>query len=149
MLQVLRGAWWHSSALRSSTQATRSQSLAGVYGHAGDMLQAQQKNSKPLFRSSGRERAYRRRALGSTEESGALVSFKWACRGIGRQAQLAAFNLAGFWGTGVPVGYFLCFHMGWGLRGLWTGILAGVCVTRCVDYDAGWLRIRGSECLSF
>ena len=51
-------------------------------------------------------------------------------RGIGRQAQLAAFNLIGFWGIGVPVGYWLCFHVGWGLRGLWTGILAGVCVTR-------------------
>ena len=47
-------------------------------------------------------------------------------RGMGRQAQLMLFNLTGFWAVGVTTGYFLTFRFGWGLPGLWYGILAGV-----------------------
>ena len=58
----------------------------------------------------------------------------YACvlrRGMGRQGQLGIFNFVGFWGVGVVWGYYLAFHVGWGLRGLWTGILLGVVVTGC------------------
>ena len=55
-----------------------------------------------------------------------------ACRGMGRQGQLGIFNFVGFWGIGVVCGYYLAFHVGWGLEGLWTGILLGVVVTGCV-----------------
>ncbi len=50
---------------------------------------------------------------------------------MGQQGTLGLYNFFGFWGFGVIVGYVLCFHEGWGLRGLWSGIVAGVFLTRC------------------
>lgn len=50
-------------------------------------------------------------------------------RGMGRQAYLMAFNLIGFWGFGVVLGWTLAFKAGLGLQGLWWGILIGVIVT--------------------
>ena len=51
-------------------------------------------------------------------------------RGMGQQGMLGLYNFLGFWGFGVIVGYMLCFHLGWGIRGLWSGIVAGVFLTR-------------------
>ena len=51
-------------------------------------------------------------------------------RGMGQQGKLGLYNFLGFWGFGVIVGYVLCFHVGWGLKGLWSGIVAGVFLTR-------------------
>ena len=51
-------------------------------------------------------------------------------RGMGQQGKLGLYNFLGFWGFGVIVGYLLCFHVGWGLKGLWSGIVAGVFLTR-------------------
>ena len=53
-----------------------------------------------------------------------------ALRGMGQQGKLGLYNFLGFWGCGVIVGYMLCFHVGWGLKGLWSGIVAGVFLTR-------------------
>ena len=53
-----------------------------------------------------------------------------ALRGMGQQGKLGLYNFLGFWGFGVIVGYMLCFHVGWGLKGLWSGIVAGVFLTR-------------------
>ena len=53
-----------------------------------------------------------------------------AHRGMGQQGKLGLYNFLGFWGFGVIVGYVLCFHVGWGLKGLWSGIVAGVFLTR-------------------
>ena len=49
---------------------------------------------------------------------------------MGQQGKLGLYNFLGFWGFGVIVGYVLCFHVGWGLKGLWSGIVAGVFLTR-------------------
>ena len=49
---------------------------------------------------------------------------------MGQQGTLGLYNFFGFWGFGVIVGYVLCFHEGWGLQGLWSGIVAGVFLTR-------------------
>ena len=64
---------------------------------------------------------------------------------MGRQGQLGIFNFVGFWGVGVVWGYYLAFHVGWGLRGLWTGILLGVVVTGCV-YAAFCRRFAAPAC---
>lgn len=50
-------------------------------------------------------------------------------RGMGRQAYLMAFNIIGFWGFGVVLGWTLAFKTDLGLVGLWWGILTGVTVT--------------------
>jgi MATE family multidrug resistance protein len=31
-------------------------------------------------------------------------------------------NLAGYWLFGLPIGYLLCFHRGYGVHGLWWGL---------------------------
>jgi Na+-driven multidrug efflux pump len=49
---------------------------------------------------------------------------------MGQQGMLGLYNFVGFWGFGVIVGYMLCFHLGWEIRGLWLGIGAGVYLTR-------------------
>ena len=40
-------------------------------------------------------------------------------RGMGRQSAIMIFNLAGFWGTGVPCGYVFTFLLHKGIVGLW------------------------------
>ena len=40
-------------------------------------------------------------------------------RGMGRQAAIMIFNLAGFWGIGVPCGYVFTFILNKGIVGLW------------------------------
>jgi len=35
-------------------------------------------------------------------------------------------NLAAHWAVGIPIGYTLCFAAGWGVRGLWWGLSAGL-----------------------
>lgn len=35
-------------------------------------------------------------------------------------------NLAGFWGFGMPICYLLAFKFGFGVEGLWIGLVAGL-----------------------
>ena len=37
-------------------------------------------------------------------------------------------NLAGHWAVGLPLGYAACFVWGWGVRGLWLGLAAGLTI---------------------
>lgn len=45
-----------------------------------------------------------------------------ALRGIGDTHVPMVVNLVGHWGIGLPLAYVLCFHMGWGVLGLWSGL---------------------------
>jgi MATE family multidrug resistance protein len=47
-------------------------------------------------------------------------------RGLGETRTPMVMNLAGHWAIGLPVGYVLCFHRGWGVEGLWTGLALGL-----------------------
>lgn len=47
-------------------------------------------------------------------------------RGIGDTRTPMAVNVVGHWLLGLPVGYLLCFHAGWGVIGLWVGFLVGL-----------------------
>lgn len=49
-----------------------------------------------------------------------------ALRGLGDTRSPMLCNLAGHWLIGLPLAYWLCFHRGWGIVGLWTGLSAGV-----------------------
>lgn len=44
-------------------------------------------------------------------------------RGAGRQELGALLNLASYWGVGLPTAYLLAHTLGWGLRGLWAGLV--------------------------
>jgi MATE family multidrug resistance protein len=45
-----------------------------------------------------------------------------ALRGVGNTSTAMWVNFAGYWLFGLPLGYFLCFHSGYGLMGLWWGL---------------------------
>jgi multidrug resistance protein, MATE family len=45
-----------------------------------------------------------------------------ALRGVGKTSIAMWSNFAGYWLFGLPVGYFLCFHKGFGIMGLWWGL---------------------------
>jgi MATE family multidrug resistance protein len=45
-----------------------------------------------------------------------------ALRGAGNTATAMWVNFVGYWILGLPLGYFLCFHRGYGIFGLWWGL---------------------------
>ena len=45
-----------------------------------------------------------------------------ALRGAGNTRIPAISHLLGYWLFGLPLGYVLCFHFGWGAAGLWSGL---------------------------
>jgi multidrug resistance protein, MATE family len=47
-------------------------------------------------------------------------------RGLGDTRSPMLWNLAGHWLFGLPVGYILCFGLGFGVVGLWTGLSIGL-----------------------
>lgn len=53
-------------------------------------------------------------------------------RGIGRQAQLLAINLFGFWAVGMALGWYLTFPRHFGIEGLWFGLNTGLCTSSVI-----------------
>ncbi len=47
-------------------------------------------------------------------------------RGAGDTRTPVATNLVGHWLLGLPIGYILCFQLGWGAPGLWVGLSVGL-----------------------
>lgn len=45
-----------------------------------------------------------------------------ALRGAGDTRTPLMCHLVYYWAVGLPVGAYLCFRGGWGVRGLWTGL---------------------------
>ncbi len=57
---------------------------------------------------------------------GLQVAATGALRGLGDTRTPMRMNLAGHWMCGLPIGYTLCFLAGWGVIGLWIGVLIGL-----------------------
>jgi MATE family multidrug resistance protein len=51
-----------------------------------------------------------------------------ALRGLGDTRTPMFWNLGGHWFVGLPLGYLLCFHWGYGLVGLWWGLSVGLVI---------------------
>ena len=51
-----------------------------------------------------------------------------ALRGLGDTRTAMLWNLAGHWLIGLPLGYLLCFRWGFGVKGLWWGLSAGLMI---------------------
>jgi multidrug resistance protein, MATE family len=49
-----------------------------------------------------------------------------ALRGLSDTHTPMIWNLVGHWGIGLPTAYWLCFHRGWGVQGLWAGLCVGI-----------------------
>jgi MATE family multidrug resistance protein len=49
-----------------------------------------------------------------------------ALRGAGDTRTPMLCHLAAYWVVGLPLGFFLCFHSGWGATGMWIGLCAAL-----------------------
>lgn len=47
-------------------------------------------------------------------------------RAMGRTRPAAVFNLLGYYALALPLGYFLAFELGYGLKGIWWGLALGL-----------------------
>ena len=65
-----------------------------------------------------------------------------ALRGLGDTRTPMLLNLAGHWMVGLPVGYLLCFAIGWGVLGLWIGVSAGLVLVGSLVTAIWWRRAR-------
>ena len=63
-------------------------------------------------------------------------------RGFGDTRTPMLWNLAGHWFVGLPVGYVLCFVRGWGVVGLWVGLLTGLTLVGVILVATWWYRVR-------
>jgi MATE family multidrug resistance protein len=70
---------------------------------------------------------------------GVQVTATGALRGIGDTHTAMIWNLIGHWGLGLPFGWWLCFHAGWGVAGLWVGLSTGLIIVGVV-LVATWSR---------
>ncbi len=64
-----------------------------------------------------------------------------ALRGAGSTTRAMVWNLVGYWVLGLPVGYWLCFGLGWGTAGLWDGLCLALIVIGC-GLLVEWRRVH-------
>lgn len=62
-------------------------------------------------------------------------------RGMGRTRPAAVFNGISYWLLGIPLGWWLGLHAGWGLAGVWWGLCIGLAVV--ASLLVGWIHQRG------
>lgn len=55
-----------------------------------------------------------------------------ALRGAGETRIPMLTVLFAYWCAGLPLGYWLCFHRGWGARGLWVGFCVALTLVGCI-----------------
>jgi MATE family multidrug resistance protein len=65
-----------------------------------------------------------------------------ALRGIAETRIPMIVNVIGHWFLGLPVGYALCFQLGWGVSGLWIGLSIGLVVAALVLTVVWWKRTQ-------
>lgn len=61
-------------------------------------------------------------------------------RGMGRTRPAAVFNLVGYYGLALPLGYWLTFGLGFGLRGIWWGLCLGLATVALLLVVWVWRR---------
>jgi MATE family multidrug resistance protein len=57
---------------------------------------------------------------------GVQVVTTGALRGAGDTKTPMLANFVAYWFIGIPLGYFLCFRLGWGALGIWIGLCIGL-----------------------
>jgi multidrug resistance protein, MATE family len=59
---------------------------------------------------------------------GVQVVTTGALRGAGDTKTAMLANFVAYWFIGIPLGYFLCFRLGWGALGVWIGLCTGLMI---------------------
>lgn len=63
-------------------------------------------------------------------------------RGTGDTKTAMILNLLGHWGLGLPIGYYLCFRLEYGVVGLWIGLFLGLSTVAVALLFFWWQRLR-------
>jgi MATE family multidrug resistance protein len=63
-----------------------------------------------------------------------------AVRGSGNTRIAMITDFVGWWLVGLPLGVWLCFARGWGVRGLWIGLSTGLISISLTMAFAWWRR---------
>jgi MATE family multidrug resistance protein len=66
-------------------------------------------------------------------------------RGLGDTRTPMLWNLAGHWFVGLPLGYLLCFKIGFGVVGLWWGLSSGLIICGIALLFTWSVRIRALQ----
>src|SRR5580700_1961521 len=70
-----------------------------------------------------------------------------ALRGLGETRAPMLANLVGYWVLGLPLGFFLCFGLHWGIYGLWIGLTLALVVI-ALALIARWKRDADKQLLA-
>jgi MATE family multidrug resistance protein len=100
-------------------------SLIHVYSRNIDVLQA----ALPLLALAAAFQVF----------DGAQAVATGALRGLGHTRVPMIATLGGYWFFGLPLGYVLCFQVGWGATGIWAGLTIALIVVACVVL-VQWVR---------
>jgi MATE family multidrug resistance protein len=71
-----------------------------------------------------------------------------ALRGLGNTRTPMIWNLVGYWVFALPLGYCLCFELGWGAVGLWDGLCLALIVIGAGLTWVWWEQSRRHTLLS-
>jgi MATE family multidrug resistance protein len=69
---------------------------------------------------------------------GIQVASNGALRGLKDTRVPMAITLFAYWGVGMPVGWWLAFRHGYGARGMWMGLIAGLTVAAVLLFTRFW-----------
>ena len=69
---------------------------------------------------------------------GIQVASNGALRGLKDTRVPMAITLFAYWMVGMPVGWWLAFHMGLGARGIWMGLIAGLSMAALLLFARFW-----------
>jgi MATE family multidrug resistance protein len=73
---------------------------------------------------------------------GIQVVITGTLRGLGDTRTAMIVTLVAHWLVGLPVGYVLCFAMGFGVRGLWVGLTVGLILAGVILFYIWTVTIR-------
>ena len=77
---------------------------------------------------------------------GVQVVTTGALRGAGDTKTPMLANFVAYWFIGIPLGYFLCFRLGWGALGIWIGLCVGLMIIGSALLIAWHRRVFSVAC---